>query len=66
MAKKAKPGQPPVNRIPVIDHKGNMRGHVGKTATAATVARFTGRYGAKLGKHEGRTAWLGDAPTCRK
>lgn len=57
-----KPGMPPLNRIPIFDHKGNMRGHVGKTATQATVARFLGRHGAKLGKQEGRAAWIGDVP----
>lgn len=56
------PGHPPMNRIPIVDHKGNMRGHVGHSATQATVARFLGRHGAKLGKHEGRTAWIGDVP----
>lgn len=55
-------GHPPLNRIPIVDHKGNMRGHVGHSATQATVARFLGRHGAKLGKHEGRVAWIGDVP----
>lgn len=59
---KQKPGHPPLNRIPIFDHKGNMRGHVGRTATDATVSRFLGRPGAKLGKKEGRTAWIGDKP----
>lgn len=58
----AKHGHPPLHRIPVVDHEGNMRGHVGKTATGATVARFLGRHGAKIGKHEGRTAWIGAKP----
>lgn len=57
-----KPGHPPLHRIPIFDHKGNMRGHVGHSATQATVARFLGRHGAKLGKMEGRTAWIGDVP----
>ncbi len=59
---KQKPGHPPINRIGIYDHKGNMRGHVGRTATAATVARFLGRHGAELGQKEGRTAWIGDKP----
>lgn len=57
-----KPGHPPMNRILVVDHKGNIRGHVGKTATAATAARFVGHHGASLGKHEGRDAWITDPP----
>lgn len=57
-----KPGTPPMHRIPIYDHRGNMRGHVGKTATAATVARFLGRHGAQLTKHDGRDAWVGHVP----
>lgn len=56
------PGHPPLHRIPIVDHKGNVRGHVGHSATQATVARFLGRHGAKLGTHQGRTAWIGDVP----
>lgn len=59
---KQKPGMPPVHRLAIYDHKGNMRGHVGRTATAATVARFLGRHGAQLGKKDGRDAWIGDTP----
>jgi hypothetical protein len=57
-----RPGTLPDNRIPIFDHRGNMRGHVGKLATAATVSRF-GVSGAKLGKRDGRTAWLGSKPS---
>jgi hypothetical protein len=57
-----KPGEAPLHRIPIYDHKGNMRGHVGHTATEATVARFTGQPGATLKKKNGRDAWVGDAP----
>ena len=57
-----KPGSPPEGRIPIFDHKGNMRGHVGRTATSATVARFIGQHGAKLGKKNGKPAWLGPKP----
>lgn len=60
--KAPKPGHPPLHRLPIVDHEGNMRGHVGNTATAATVARFIGHHGAKLGMHEGRKAWIGDPP----
>jgi len=63
--KKQKPGEAPPNRVPIFDGRGNMRGHVGKTATSATVARFIGQHGAKLGKKNGRTAWIGPAATPR-
>lgn len=61
-APQPKPGDPPLNRLPIYDHEGNMRGHVGKTATQATVARFIGRHGATLGEKNGRKAWLGPKP----
>ena len=48
----------PDHRIPIYDHEGNMRGHVGHKATAATVSRFIGQHGAKLGKKDGRDAWI--------
>lgn len=57
-----KPGELPENRIPIFDHKGNMRGHVTKAATGATVARFLGRHGADLTKKDGRDAWVGHVP----
>lgn len=57
-----KPGELPENRIPVYDHQGRRRGHVGYLASAATVARFTGQHGAKLGKKDGRTAWISPPP----
>lgn len=50
------------HRIPILDHEGNVRGHVGRTATGATVARFLGRHGAKLGEKDGRPAWIGKKP----
>src|SRR5208282_5742119 len=56
------PGVLPKHRIPIFDHKGNMRGHVGHKATSLTVARFIGQYGAKLGKKDGRDAWIGPKP----
>ena len=55
--KKRKPGQVPPGRIPVLDHAGNVRGHVGPRATAATAARFTKRTGAVLRKVKGRDSW---------
>jgi hypothetical protein len=60
--KQRKPGDAPLHRIPVFDHEGNMRGHVGHTATSATVARIIGRHGATLGKRGNRQAWLGPKP----
>ena len=41
-AKTVKPGTLPDNKIPIFDHKGNRRGHVGRLASSATVSRFTG------------------------
>jgi len=57
-----KPGEAPLHRIPIYDHKGNQRGHVGHTATEATVARFLGRRGATLKQKDGRKVWVGDKP----
>lgn len=56
--KKKKPGQVPEGRIGVFDGKGRMRGHVGPLATANVCNRF-GVSDAKLGKKNGRNAWLG-------
>lgn len=56
--KQRKPtGLPPVNRIGVYDVRGNLRGHVGRTATSATCARFLGNHSAKLTRMNGRPAW---------
>src|SRR5271170_4770027 len=52
----------PDHRIPIYDHEGNMRGHVGHKATSATVSRFIHQHGAKLGKKDGRDAWIGPKP----
>lgn len=60
--KRPTPGEIPENRIPIHDHKGNVRGHVGHTATSATVARFLGHHGAELKKVEGRDTWVGNTP----
>lgn len=57
-----KPGEVPAHRIPVFDHKGNTRGHVGHTASDATVSRLLGRPGASLGEKNGRQAWIGHKP----
>jgi len=59
MSKKdRKPGEVPPNRIGVYDAAGHLRGHVGPKATSVTAARLTEQHGAKLGKKNGRTAWL--------
>jgi hypothetical protein len=56
------PGTLHPHHIPIFDHKGRMRGHVGPKATAATVARFTGQHGSKLGKKDGKPAWISPPP----
>ena len=58
----AEPGVVPESRIPIYDHKDRMRGHVGPKATSVTVARFTGQHGSKLGKRDGREAWISPPP----
>lgn len=56
-----KPGELPPGRIPIIDgNTGARRGHVGHTASEATVARF-GVRNPKLGKRDGKLAWIGEA-----
>jgi hypothetical protein len=52
-----RPGTVPPGKIGVYDREGNLRGHVGKTATAVTAARFTNERGHVLGKVAGRLAW---------
>jgi len=59
-----KPGRLPENRIPVVDHKGRMRAHVGHKIGAAGVSRFV--RDPKLGKHEGKTAWIGSGPSAEQ
>ncbi len=61
-----RPGIIPEHRVPIYDHKGQLRGHVGHKATAVTVARFTGQYGSKLGKKDGRPAWISPPPPLPK
>jgi hypothetical protein len=60
--KPIKPGVVPENRIPIFDHAGRPRGAVGKLATSATVSRFTGTLDNRLGRKNGRVAWIGAAP----
>ena len=62
MVTKRKPGTVPANRIPILDRHGNTRGHVGRTATQATVARFIGHHGAMLTKVKGRLSWVEQTP----
>lgn len=58
MTKRRKPGEVAPNHIPVIDKQGFVRGYVHGHATAPTAARFTNNPAMKLGKHEGRQAWI--------
>jgi hypothetical protein len=60
--KPRKVGSVAPNKIPIFDHRGNLRGAVGHKATSVTVSRFTGTPGAKLGRKGNRQAWLGAAP----
>jgi hypothetical protein len=60
--KPVKPGTVPENRVPIFDYAGRPRGAVGKLATSVTVSRFTGTLNNRLGKKDGRTAWIGGAP----
>lgn len=52
----------PPSRIPIFkgDH---MVGHVGRKASSATVARFTGTHRNTLTKKNGRDAWIATAPS---
>jgi len=51
----------PPSYIPIIDERGNQRGHVhGLKASQATVARF-GVRNAKLKKIDGKLTWAGEA-----
>jgi hypothetical protein len=54
----AKPGELSPSRIPIFDSKGRRRGHFGRLASEATVARF-GVADPKLQKKDGRDAWVG-------
>jgi hypothetical protein len=56
--KTRKVGEVAPNHIPVIDRHGFVRGYVHGKATAATASRFTNNPAMKLGKHEGRQAWI--------
>jgi hypothetical protein len=60
--KQITPGTLPAGRIAVLDHMGNMRGHVGKLATSLTASRFLGGKPAYLDKtDEGKPCWRGAA-----
>jgi hypothetical protein len=51
----------PPSYIPIIDERGNQRGHVhGLKASEATIARF-GVRNAKLKKIDGKLTWAGEA-----
>jgi hypothetical protein len=62
ITRERKPGEAPLHRVPIFDHKGYMHGHVGHHATSSTVARLLGHHGAKLGTKDGRPAWIGRTP----
>jgi len=60
--KRQRIGQPAPGKLPVYDHRGNMRGVVGPRATSATAARFGVGHGATLKVVKGRRAWVGRKP----
>jgi hypothetical protein len=54
-------GALPPGAIPILDERGNRRGHVsGHKASAATIARF-GVHHARLRKISGKPAWVGES-----
>lgn len=53
----------PAGRIPVLDHKKIMRGHVGPKATEATLPRFGLKHGGSLQTVKGRQCWVANGPT---
>jgi hypothetical protein len=59
---KTKPGALPDNQIPIFDHRGNMRGRCGLGMSSAGVSRFTGTLSNRLGRKDGRPAWIAAAP----
>ena len=60
--KTVKPGTLPDSKVPIFDHKGNRRGHVGRLASSATVSRFTGTPDNRLTKKDGRDAGVSAKP----
>lgn len=58
----AKQGEVPLHRVPVYDHKMQLRGHVAKSATSIGAARILGTFNAELKSKDGRLAWHGKAP----
>lgn len=56
------PGALPAGRVAVIRADGSRAGHVSHKAGAAVAERILGRSGVKLGEHEGRPAWIQQAP----
>jgi len=61
--KNRKPGEVREGRIPILKD-GHVVGNVGRTATDATVRRFTHRPGSKLSRVKGRPVWI--APSASK
>jgi hypothetical protein len=62
-AKPVKPGTIAPGKVGVFDDKGRCRGVMGTKAGAATAARFLGHSNVKLGKVDGRDAWVATAPS---
>ncbi len=52
----------PPSRVPIFKND-HMVGHGGRKASSATVSRFTGTHDNKLGKKDGRDAWIATAPS---
>lgn len=62
---KVKPPEPfnvDASRIPILDHKHQVRGHIGPGATEACLPRFGLNHGGKLQKVQGRDCWVGRPP----
>jgi hypothetical protein len=63
MTKRATIGQVPAGRIAVIDHKGNVRGHVTPASSQLNVSRFgIGRNAELVTVAGGRKEWHGKPP----
>ena len=61
-AEKPEPFNVRAGRVPVLDHKKILRGHVGPKATEATLGRFGLTHGGTLQTCEGRQCWVGNPP----
>jgi hypothetical protein len=61
--RKPKAPKPNPRIIPIFDADGNRRGHCGLGMSSAGVSRFTGTLSNRLGKKDGRTAWIARSPS---